>query len=112
MHLDWFNCGSPPSWCRLDGLDLNDKYIKSCIGVYIIFSKEKVIRLGSGELQSRLQEHRNNPEITRYSELRVTFAHVEMSKMKGVEKFLADHYNPIVGDRFPERIPIVVNLPF
>lgn len=32
--------------------------------------------------------------------------------MEGVEKYLANTLNPVVGERFPERTPIEVNLPW
>jgi len=36
---------------------------------------------------------------------------VNESQMEGVEKFLADVYKPVIGDLFPDRTPIRVNLP-
>jgi hypothetical protein len=32
--------------------------------------------------------------------------------MEGVEKYLADELDPNVGERFPDRTPISVNLPY
>jgi len=32
--------------------------------------------------------------------------------MEGVEKYLADTLSPVVGERFPDRTPIKVNLPW
>jgi hypothetical protein len=32
--------------------------------------------------------------------------------MGGVEKYLSDFYKPAIGERFPERTPIKVNLPW
>ena len=81
------------------------------VGVYIIWSNRKAVRVGSGIIKDRIVDHRNNTYITSYSDLKVTWAQVSEARMEGVERFLANSYNPTVGDRFPDVPPIQVNLP-
>lgn len=109
--LDWLKC-EKNEWCPLASVNLDHDLLKDKKGVYLIFTGNKVIRLGSGILSERLYEHRNNPEIVKGNDdLKVTFAHVNENQMEGIEKFLADYYKPEIGERFPNRTPIKVNLP-
>ncbi len=80
-------------------------------GVYIIWSNDTVVRLGSGIIKDRIRDHRTNTQITKYPDLKVTWAKVNANQMEGVEKYLAETLNPKIGDRFPDRTPIKVNLP-
>jgi hypothetical protein len=41
----------------------------------------------------------------------VTWAAVPANQRDGVERYLADMYQPVEGDRFPDVVPLVVNLP-
>lgn len=112
MTVYWGKCNPNDSWCSLKNLNLDHEVFNDLNGVYIIWSGNEVIRLGSGIIRNRLKEHRENPEITVYPNLFVTWAKVNGNQMEGVEKFLADRLNPKVGDRFPDRTPIEVNLPW
>ena len=66
----------------------------------------------TSNLKTRIADHRDNSEIIKYSNLKVTWAKVNGNQMEGVEKYLADKLNPVVGERFPNRTPIEVNLPW
>ena len=112
MTVTWGKCNQSNSWCGLKNLNLDHEVFNDLNGVYIIWSDNEVIRLGSGIIRNRLKEHREAPEITAYPNLFVTWAKVNGNQMEGVEKFLADRLNPKVGERFPDRTPIVVNLPW
>lgn len=87
-------------------------------GVYIIWhggNPGKVVYVGQGDVKSRLQAHRNNTEITNYAKagiLYVTWASVSASQKDGVERYLADTWNPLVGDAHPNTNPIAVNSPW
>lgn len=111
MDLKWIKCTNDV-WCDLQNLNLSSEHFNDLKGVYIIWSGEKVIRLGSGIIKDRLKEHRDNPEINKHPNLKVTWAQVNGNQMEGVEKFLSDKLSPMVGDRFPSRIPIEVNFPW
>lgn len=87
-------------------------------GVYVIWhtgNPGRVVRIGQGDIKSRLLAHRRDSEILdykRYGELRVTWAAVRVAQLDGVERYLADRYPPLVGDAFPDVRPIAVNDPW
>ena len=44
--------------------------------------------------------------------LYVTWASVQASQIDGVERYLANTWNPLVGDAHPDVNPIAVNSPW
>lgn len=81
-------------------------------GVYVIWQGGgPYIRVGQGDIAARLTAHRNDPAITKYSNLYVTWAAVPRSQLDGVERYLFERCSPKVGDRCPDCSPIAVNLP-
>jgi hypothetical protein len=73
------------------------------------------VRLGQGDIKTRLCEHRDNPLITQYAVyggLYVTWAAVPALIVDGVERYLAEQLLPKVGNRFPDATAIPVNLPW
>ena len=58
--------------------------------------------------------HRQNSEIQNYEYLGlyVTWARVSEKYRDGVEAYLADKWDPIVGEHYPEVPPIEVNSPW
>lgn len=111
LTVTWMKC-EEDHWCPFDNLNLANDHFNELSGVYIIWSGTDVIRIGSGIIRDRIEAHRNDEEITAYENLLVTWAQVNVNQMEGVEKFLADRYSPLVGERFPDREPISVNLPW
>jgi hypothetical protein len=112
MKVNWGKCYPNSSWCSLKNLNLDHEIFIELTGVYIIWNSNEVIRIGSGIIRNRLKEHRENPEIKSFPNTLVTWAKVNGNQVEGVEKFLADILNPALGDRFPDRTPIAVNLPW
>jgi hypothetical protein len=114
MKVSWYRCGMNNEFCLLDKVNLNLPMFDDKNGVYIIWSNnvKRVLKIGSGQIRERLMEHINNPEILIYKDLYVTWTFVEGEQMLGIEKYLGDLYEPIIGDRFPDVTPVVVNLPF
>ncbi len=113
LNLQWIKC-TGNIWCDLMALNLES--IGNISGVYAIWrggQNPTWVRIGSGNIKERLSAHRNDPEITAHSShgLLVTWATVQVSQQPGVEAFLAEKCNPLVGERFPNRIPIEINLP-
>ena len=47
-----------------------------------------------------------------YGGLWVTWAAVLPADLNGVERYLADQFKPLIGDRHPDVKPIPVNLPW
>ena len=73
-----------------------------------------VVYVGQGEIAARLAEHRENQDILIYKEhgLFATWADVTVRDRDGIERFLADKYQPRIGDRHPISQPIEVNSPW
>lgn len=112
LTVNWQSCGDDAHWCNFHNLNLNSDHFNDLRGVYIIWSNvDGVIRIGSGIIKDRIADHRDDEEINGYGSLNVTWARVNANQMQGVEKYLADELNPEVGERFPNRTPIPVNLP-
>jgi hypothetical protein len=89
-------------------------------GVYIIWhagQPGRYVKVGQGKrgnVGSRLNAHAADREILAYrrlGELYVTWTTLPDHLVDGVERYLGDTLRPLVGDRFPDTIPIVVNLP-
>ncbi len=111
MNVEWIKCASN-NWCSFNNLNIDHEHFNNLSGVYIIWSDRTTIRVGSGVIKDRIGAHRNDDEITKYQNLRVTWAAVNRNQMEGVEKYLADVLSPAVGERFPNRTSIEVNLPW
>lgn len=114
INLTWMKCVQNV-WCSLERVDLSN--VKT-IGVYIIWhggNPSRVVRVGQGDITARLNAHRADPEVLyyrRFGELFVTWADVAVWSRDGVERYLADYWKPLIGDRFPDIAPIAVNSPF
>ena len=116
MNVEWIKCKGD-KWCTLATVNLQDRHFDGLEGVYIIWhggSNPATVRAGQGVIRDRLATHRNDREVQAFSHLNllVTWASVESAYRDGVEAFLADQLNPKVGERFPNRTPIEVNLPW
>ena len=92
----------------------NCSRITDC-GVYLIFTKKNVIRVGQGIIKDRFSAHFKDNEIRRRHNpvypLLTTWASLPESYRDGVEAYLAWYYQPLVGERFPDVKPIAVNFP-
>lgn len=116
MTISWIKCKGDV-WCGLNTVKLDDPHFNGMEGVYIIWhggQHASTVRVGQGIIKERLRAHRLDSEIQAYNNntLYVTWASVSLDNRDGVEKYLADRLNPLVGDRFPDRQPIPVNLPW
>lgn len=111
--LNWVKCQGGV-WCNLEKVNLEG--IGNVSGVYCIWhggSNSRWVRVGQGDIRERLSSHRRDMDILAYSKygLFVTWAQVDISQRDGIEAYLSIECNPIVGERFPDRKPIPVNLP-
>ena len=119
MSVNWCTCGD--HWCDLMRLKLDDNF--DDLGVYIIWHdgnrekgiKPRVVRVGSGNLKDRLSSHRKDREIIQYRKrgvLRVTWVKLFLDEHRlGVERYLGDTLDPLVGENFPAVDPIPVPPP-
>ena len=116
MQVNWVKCGNGGNWCPLETLNLET--VGDVDGVYIIWHEGnpgRVVRVGQGRIIDRLSAHRNDTKILTYAKsgtLRVTWASVPWNQRDGVERYLANTWPPLVGDAFPDALPIAVNSPW
>lgn len=113
LTVKWIKCGDGRQWCPLVDLNLDNL---TTSGVYVIWhegSPSRVVRIGQGVIADRLSAHRTDAAIlvhAKKGKLRVTWASVPVAQRDGVERYLANHYQPLVGDAYPNVEPIPVNL--
>jgi hypothetical protein len=113
LSVTWIKSTSD-TWLPLETVLLQNV---DAAGVYVIWhagQPSRVVRVGqASDIAKRLGEHRRDPEILKYRAhgiLRVTWAYVPVAQRDGVERYLANEYSPLVGDAFPNVVPIPVNL--
>jgi hypothetical protein len=116
MQVSWNKCKGD-DWCRLNNVNLNHNHFDGMEGVYIIWhggANAKTVRVGQGVIRDRLAAHRSDPDIQEYARdgLFVTWTRVSAAYQDGVEAYLANQLNPLVGQRFPNITPLLVNLPW
>jgi hypothetical protein len=114
MQINWVKC-SGENWCPFETVNLAEV---ETLGVYIVWHEGnhgRVVYVGQGDIKARLTVHRKDARILAYLKsgtLRVTWAFVSSSYRDGVERHLADKWNPQVGDVHPDVLPIAVNSPW
>ena len=114
MNVNWIKC-TTGEWCNFNTVNLSGV---TADGVYIIWHAGNpgcVVRVGQGNIAERIQKHRNDRQITQYAQsgtLYVTWAAIPALYQDGVERYLADMWHPLVGDAFPNVVPIAVNSPW
>ena len=116
MALTWNKCQGD-EWCGLNTVNLGHNHFDGMEGVYIIWhggQNPATVRVGQGVIRDRLQTHRNDHEVQAYAHLglSVTWAAVPARDRDGVEAYLAQQLQPLVGERFPQRRATAVNLPW
>lgn len=115
INVTWTKCEGDV-WCRLNNVNLSANHFDNIEGVYLIWHTQNdsaYVRVGQGNIRDRLTAHRNDSDVQQYVnlDLRVTWAQVDARYRDGVEAYLAQQLNPLVGERFPDVTPIAVNLP-
>lgn len=120
MQLNWVKC-QDDAWCKFNAVDLAHEPFNKMYGVYIIWvggeEPQVVVYVGQGNIKERLAEHRTNPGIFLYedildTDLYVTWAAVSQPDCDAVEAYLADKWDPKVGERYPQAPHIEVNSPW
>ena len=113
MEIQWNKCVGN-SWCPFETVNLEG--IGDVEGVYLIWHggpTPRWVRVGQGNIKEQITQLRTDPQIMafRQHKLFVTWAAVPENQRDGIEAFLAAYCAPLVGERFPNRQPIAVNLP-
>ena len=65
----------------------------------------------SGVLAIDIDKYRSNELVVSYLNPLVTWAYIPSQYLNGVEKYLYDHYKPVIKQSLPKIDPIQVNLP-
>jgi hypothetical protein len=117
IQLDWGMC-RPNRWCPLNTVDLDHEAFGTG-GVYVIWhggTPARTVRVGQAAvIRERLAIHRDDPEIQAYQRqgtLYVTWARASARQRDGIERYLSEQLQPLVGERYPDVAPIAVNLPW
>jgi len=118
LTLKWFSRDSTNQDYRLFGVDLSHSHFDGLGGVYIIWRAHgfipKAVYVGQGIIKNRLHAHRKDPRILQYTSkekpLYVVWAGVPSVHRTGVEMYLHNELNPLVGEP-PQGTRIRVNLP-
>ncbi len=109
MQLQWVKSRAN-EWLSLSNVNLSNV---NSIGIYVIWQGgAKVVRVSQGDIRARLSEHRQNNSILQHAsggKLMVTWASAPANQLDGIERYLAELYSPLEGERFPEVHPIPVN---
>lgn len=86
-------------------------------GVYAIWAPGTILggpiwlRAGQGDVRARVQDHIRDARFSLYPEIRFTYAQVTVWDRDGVERYLGNQLRPKFAERYPEVLPIPVNLP-
>lgn len=78
-------------------------------------SDARVVYVGQANtFRDRLADHRQDARIQKYKsfEIFVTRASAVRADRDGIERYLADKYAPLVGERRPAARPTSVNAPW
>lgn len=123
LQLRWLQRKTPhpttgSRWCEFQLLDASS--LGEIRGVYIIWkakvgSDYRAVYVGQGDIADRLSVHQNRSDINAHQSgeytLYVTCARVPEPQIDGVERYLADTLDPLIGEKHPDVDPIRVNLP-
>lgn len=114
LKLNWVK-STTGNWLSFQGVNLGNV---STEGVYIIWhagNPGRVVYVGQGDVAARIKAHRDRSDINAYAKhgtLHVTWAAVSVRQRDGVERYLANNWNPLVGEAYPDVTPLVVNSPW
>jgi hypothetical protein len=114
LKLDWIK-STDNKWLRFESVILDDVFTQGVYIIWYIGNPSKVVYVGQGDIAERIRKHRARPDITKYSSkgsLYVTWASVPLAWRDGVECYLANMFDPLVGDAYPESKPVPVNPPW
>jgi hypothetical protein len=115
LSLTWIK-STQNEWLLFETFNLAS--VTKTTGVYVIWhggQTPRVVRVGQGDIADRIAAHRGDQQILAYRSyggLGITWAAVPAYALDGVERYLADQLKPLVGDRFPNVVPVPANLPW
>jgi hypothetical protein len=89
-----------------------------CYGVYVIYQQSVglfppvVLKVGQGQVADRFAAHRQLNVLKQRTGVLATWTPISPIIIDGVERYLADRYQPLYGEAFPAADPVPVSLPF
>ena len=118
LRVNWGVCNDG-RWCQFRTASF--AALEDAKGVYVIWQpktptrQRQTIYVGQDLIRTRIYQHRANAKIRRAVRGRtplVTWIEVPSAgDRNGIERYLADRLNPIVGEEWPRAAPIPVTLP-
>ena len=119
MNVYWIRCQNN-TWCPLNMVNLKPKRFDNLRGIYIIWywdspGNPRTVKVGQGFIRERLTAHRADSQIQAHASqnLYVTWTNIPPHLLDGVERYLGETLDPLVGYLFPKTDPpIPVNLPW
>ena len=129
ITVQWQRCLKNSLWCQFNEKLLSNGRFETRLGdhsvnvsgIYIIWTgigDRTVLKVGSGIIKDKLEEHLRDLEIQAYKPTRlyVTWASTlsvigSEEIQKGVEKFLDIVFKPKLAEHLPDVDLVMVNLP-
>jgi hypothetical protein len=119
MTVEWM-IGTDNEWCDFDSLNLSDPYFDKINGLFVIWfgpsdkgEEARVVCVGHGLLRCKLGNLRDDPVSARHASrhMKVTWAEIDAHHAQGAETYLIGALNPIHGERHPNVVQTIVNIP-
>ena len=111
LNVHWNKTPHTNKWYKFSDLNLEHCQFHNLLGVYIIRSGPYTVKLGYGNLRTKLKQDRRDLKIMAFPNLEITWAEVKQDYHKGIERFLDEYCRPFIGTRFHDDEPIIVNFP-
>ncbi|MDE0469535.1 MAG: hypothetical protein OYL97_21015 [Candidatus Poribacteria bacterium] len=129
ITVQWQRCLKNSLWCQFNEKLLSNGRFETRLGdhsvnisgIYIIWTgidNRTVLKVGSGIIKDKLEEHLRDPEIQAYKPTRLyatwasTLSVIGAEEIqKGVEKFLDIVFKPKLVEHLPDVDLVMVNLP-
>lgn len=129
ITVQWQRCLKNSLWCQFNEKLLSNGRFETRLGdhsvnisgIYIIWTgigDRTVLKVGSGIIKDKLEEHLRDPEIQAYKPTRLyvtwasTLSVIGVEEIqKGVEKFLDIVFKPKLAEHLPDVDLVMVNLP-
>ena len=129
ITVQWQRCLKNSLWCQFNEKLLSNGRFETRLGdhsvnisgIYIIWTgigDRTVLKVGSGIIKDKLEEHLRDPEIQAYKPTRLyatwasTLSVIGVEEIqKGVEKFLDIVFKPKLAEHLPDIDLVMVNLP-
>ena len=129
ITVQWQRCLKNSLWCQFNEKLLSNGRFETRLGdhsvnisgIYIIWTgidNRTVLKVGSGIIKDKLEEHLRDPEIQAYKPTRLyvtwasTLSVIGVEEIqKGIEKFLDIVFKPKLAEHLPDVDLVMVNLP-